>query len=170
MPPRLPPSVSEARPLRSVADEHRLASHARGSQEDPGDQLVAAPEDADQDRHEQRTDDVEPECGEALAGPDRERKRERSDEKDARDDTCRGLPRLARFVQTGLPEDEDLQQDQKGEPVGLVIPEQPPEDRLRVDDRRAKGERCVEADHESGDVDRREHEHARDAATERLQR
>ena len=62
------------------------------------------------------------------------------------------LAHLARLVEARLPEDEHEQQDQEREPARLVIPEQTPEDRLRVDDQRraararrrgrSRGRRC----------------------------
>ena len=85
-------------------------------------------------------------------------------------DPARAFPRLAWGVEPGAPEDEGEQQDQKDDPVALVIPEQAPEDRLRVEDERAKRERRVQSEGEAGDVDREQCEGAREAPGERLER
>src|SRR6266542_475313 len=119
---------------------------------------------------EQRTPDVQPEGGELLAGADGEDQREDRDEEDRRDDAPGALPQLALRVQPVAREDEEEQQDEERQPVRLVIPQEPPEHRLRVEDERAQSEREVEAQHEAGDVEHRERQDARAAADERAQR
>ena len=74
---------------------------------------------------------------------------ERGDEQHRRDDPAGALAHLARAVQAVAPEDEHEQQEQEREPVGLLVPEQVPEDRLRVEEQRAQREREVEADREA---------------------
>ena len=135
MPPRRAPSDSRRCCARSrLTDEHRLAAHAHGAQHRPGDQLVARAEHADQSCDEDRADDVEAEGREVLAGADRERERERGDEEHTGHDPAGAFAQLARRVETGAPEDEHEQQDEERQPVGLVVPEETPEDRLRVED------------------------------------
>ncbi len=117
-----------------VPNEHRLAPHADGAQQRPGDQLVARAENADQDRDENRADNVEAERREVLAGPDGEREGERRDEEHARHHAPGALAQLARRIEARAREDEHEQQDQERQPVGLVVPEEAPEDRLGVEE------------------------------------
>ena len=161
---------AEMRACLVIADEHHFAAHAGGAQQRRGHHLVAAAEDGDQDRDEDRTDDVQAERREVLSGADREREREPRDERDARHDPSCSFPRLARGVEPGAPEDEREQQDQKDDPVALVIPEQAPENRFRVEEDRAKRQRRIEAERQAGDVDREQRERAREAPGERLER
>ena len=122
------------------------------------------------ERDEGRSDEVETEGREVLAGADRERERQRRDEEHARHDPRCALSHLTRRVEVRLPEDEDQQQDQERQPVRLLVPEQAPEDRLRIEEERTEGKRREQPEHEPGDVDRHERERASDATRNRLQR
>src|SRR5262249_10867568 len=128
---------AQAVDLVAVADEQRLATDAVGAHQRPRERLVAPAEEADQDRDEDRRRDVEPERREVLAGADREREREGGDEDDRRHDPARALAKLGGAVEAVAREDEQNQQDQERQPVGLVLPKQVPENRLRVPDQRA---------------------------------
>src|SRR5207248_10128342 len=96
----------------------------------PARTLVAPAEDADQRRDEDRSDNVEAEGREVLAGADRKRERDQGDEHDRRDDPPGALAQLARPVQAVAPEDEDEHERQEREPARLPVPEQVPEDWL----------------------------------------
>jgi len=115
-------------------------------QQRPGHELVARAEDTDQYGNEDRADDVQGERGEVLPRPHGECERERRDEKHTVHDTPRPLAQLTRRVEARACEDEHEQQDQERQPVGLVVPEETPEDRLRVEDVRTESKRAVEAD------------------------
>src|SRR6185312_12175011 len=87
-----------------------------------------------------------------------------------RDDAPRALAKLAPRVQATPPEDEQQDEDQERQPIRLLIPDESPEDRLRIDDRRSKRERGIQPDDKAADVDRRKREHAREPPQRRLQR
>ena len=171
MPPRRAPS-DERRCARCAASPTITARRRTPTAFSamPGERLVARAEDSDDRRDEHGADDVEPERREVLAGADREHQRQRRHEEHGRHDTSGSLPHLARRVQTRLPEDEHQQQDQEREPVGLVRPEQAPEDRLRLEQRGAQRQRRVEAEDQPADVDRREDRDADQTADERPNR
>src|SRR6476646_4036057 len=153
--------------LLRFPDDRRLACDAGRPQEDSREELVARARKRDQRSNERRTDDVEPEGREVLAGADRERKRQRSDEKYARDDTACAFASLTRRVQPSLPEDEEQQQDQERQPVALLVPDEPPEDRVRIEEVCPQAEGGVETEHEADEVDDHQREDARHPARDR---
>ena len=133
----------------------------------PRDHLVAPPEQADQPGDDEAAHEVQPEGRELLARPDREDQRQHRDEEHGRDDPPQPLAHLPLRVQAGAREDEHEQEHEERQPVGLVVPQEAPQDRLGIEDERAQREREVEAEDETGHVERREQEDARRAPDER---
>ncbi len=152
---------SQPREVLALADENCAPPDAGELEQVAGDDVIAAPKQPDADRRQHDRGRGEPVRAKAMAGPEREDHRDHRDDDERADHLCETGAPLTCGVEAGLPEDEDGDHRQKRKPVGLGLPEEPPERHAFPVDEVAKRERGVDAEHEADEI---EHDQRDDAA------
>ena len=153
-----------------AADEHGAAADAEDALQLDDDGVVGRAQQPDRERAHDAGGRQQAVRRELVPVAERERDRDRGDEHERREHAAETRAPLAVGVETGVPEHEQRDRDQEGQPLpGAVAPEQGPVDRL-VEEERAQDERAVEAEREAGDVERDEHRDPERAAGERAER
>ena len=117
------------------------------------DDVVARAEQPDQHRREDKGRRDQPKRRELVAGTEPERKREQRDQEQRRDDAAEARAMLAARVETRLREDEHGDQRDERQPLPLRVPEDAPEDRRVPVVLLAQGERPVQRERESAEVE-----------------
>ena len=149
----------------AVADEDRAAPDAGEAEHVGGDDVVARPQQPDEEDREhdgRRRQAVRPELAVRSDPVD---ERHDSDEDQRADDPAAAGAAVALGVEPGAPEDEQHHEHDERQPLGLHAPERAPEDVLPVDER-AHDQRRVETEDQPAEVEDDQGEDAGRAAEE----
>ena len=153
-----------------AADEHGAAPDVEHALHLDDERVVGRAQQADEERARGARGREETVGREVVAVAERERDRDGGDEHERREHTAEAGAPPALGVEARLPEDEQRDRKEEGQPLpGSVPPEQRPV-HVPVEQERTQHERRVEAEREAGDVERDEHRRRERAADERAER
>ena len=147
----------------TLADEHGATANAEHVEDLLREDVVAGPEEADEQGGDHRGGRDEAEGRELVPGADPERERQQRNEEERRDDLAEPAAPLAARVEPRLREHEHHHERHEGQPLALRLPEHAPEDRRVPVVDLPQRERGVERQREAADVQEDEEGDATDA-------